>query len=127
MNFARHQAEAERAGRRLAWLHGLATVAVVVAIDAIATLLWHALFGASSEPPRGFHATNVAVVLAFVVGGAWLETARLRDDYPGIRLRVLEGYSGQVEEWLTSQRVDIAIYNRYRRGRIASGSQWRQL
>ena len=47
-------------------------------------------------------------------------TSRLRDDYPGIRLRVLEGYSGQVEEWLTSQRVDIAIYNRYRRGRIAN-------
>ena len=47
-------------------------------------------------------------------------TAQLRDDYPGIRLRVLEGYSGQVEEWLTSQRVDIAIYNRYRRGRIAN-------
>ena len=47
-------------------------------------------------------------------------TAQLRDDYPGIRLRVLEGYSGQVEEWLTSQRVDIAIYNRYWRGRIAN-------
>jgi DNA-binding transcriptional LysR family regulator len=46
--------------------------------------------------------------------------ARLRDDYPGIRLRVLEGYSGQVEEWLTTQRVDIAIYNRYRRGRVAN-------
>ena len=47
-------------------------------------------------------------------------TARLRDDYPGIRLRVLEGYSGQVEEWLTAQRVDIAVYNRYRRGRVAN-------
>lgn len=47
-------------------------------------------------------------------------TAQLRDDYPGVRLRVLEGYSGQVEEWLTSQRVDIAIYNRYRRGRVAN-------
>lgn len=47
-------------------------------------------------------------------------TAQLRDDYPGIRLRVLEGYSGQVEEWLTSQRVDIAIYNRYRRGRVSN-------
>jgi len=46
--------------------------------------------------------------------------ARLRDDYPRIRLRVLEGYSGQVEEWLASQRVDIAIYNRYRRGRVAN-------
>ena len=47
-------------------------------------------------------------------------TAQLRDDYPGIRLRVLEGYSGQVEEWLAAQRVDIAIYNRYRRGRVAN-------
>jgi len=47
-------------------------------------------------------------------------TAQLRDDYPGIRLRVLEGYSGQVEEWLAAHRVDIAIYNRYRRGRVAN-------
>lgn len=80
MNFARHQAQAERAGRRLTWLHALATVAVVVAVDAAATLLWHLIFGAASEPPRGFHATNIGVVLAIVVGGAWLETARLRED-----------------------------------------------
>jgi DNA-binding transcriptional LysR family regulator len=43
---------------------------------------------------------------------------RLRRDYPGIRLRALEGYSGQVEEWLAAGRVDIAIFNRYRRGRV---------
>ncbi len=84
MNFARHQAQAERAGRRLLWLHALATVVVVAAVDAAATLLWHLawhlLSGASVEPPRGFHATNVGVVVALVVGGAWLETARLRED-----------------------------------------------
>jgi Zn-dependent protease with chaperone function len=80
MNFARHQAQAERAGRRLTWLHALASVAVVVAVDAAATLLWHLIFGAATEPPRGFHATNIGVVLAIVVGGAWLETARLRED-----------------------------------------------
>jgi DNA-binding transcriptional LysR family regulator len=44
----------------------------------------------------------------------------LRNSYPGIRLRALEGYSGQVEEWLASGRVEIAIYNRYRRGRVAN-------
>lgn len=44
----------------------------------------------------------------------------LRNTYPGIRLRALEGYSGQVEEWLASGRVEIAIYNRYRRGRVAN-------
>lgn len=47
-------------------------------------------------------------------------TAELRNSLPGIRLRALEGYSGQVEEWLAAGRVEIAIYNRYRRGRVAS-------
>ncbi len=44
----------------------------------------------------------------------------LRNSFPGIKLRALEGYSGQVEEWLASGRVEIAIYNRYRRGRVAN-------
>jgi len=44
----------------------------------------------------------------------------LRHRYPDIRLRALEAYSGQVEEWLASGRVEIAIYNRYRRGRIVN-------
>ncbi len=43
----------------------------------------------------------------------------IRNSFPGIRLRALEGYSGQVEEWLASGRVEIGIYNRYRRGRVA--------
>lgn len=46
--------------------------------------------------------------------------AELRQQFPGIRLRALEAYSGQVEEWLGSGRVEIGIYNRYRRGRIAN-------
>jgi DNA-binding transcriptional LysR family regulator len=46
--------------------------------------------------------------------------AQLRQHYPGIRLRALEAYSGQVEEWLAAGRVEIAIYNRYRRGRVAN-------
>jgi Zn-dependent protease with chaperone function len=80
MNFVRHQARAERAGRRLLGLHALATVVVIFAVDALATLLWHLLFGITAEPPRGFHATNVGIVLLLVVGGGWLETARLRED-----------------------------------------------
>ena len=47
-------------------------------------------------------------------------TGEIRNSLPGIRLRALEGYSGQVEEWLASGRVEIGIYNRYRRGRIAN-------
>ncbi|MBP6900320.1 MAG: LysR family transcriptional regulator [Burkholderiaceae bacterium] len=37
----------------------------------------------------------------------------LRAEYPGISLKVLEGSSGQVEEWLADSRVDIAILYRY--------------
>lgn len=38
---------------------------------------------------------------------------RVRQLYPDIRLKILEGSSGQVEEWLTDARVDIAILYRY--------------
>jgi LysR family nitrogen assimilation transcriptional regulator len=49
-----------------------------------------------------------------------LLVAELRQRYPGIRLRALEAYSGQVEEWLASGRIEIGIHNRYRRGRVAN-------
>jgi DNA-binding transcriptional LysR family regulator len=37
----------------------------------------------------------------------------LRERHPGIQLKILEGSSGQVEEWLSDARVDIAILYRY--------------
>jgi Zn-dependent protease with chaperone function len=80
MNFARQQEQAERTARRLTWLHGFASVAVVIGVDAVATLAWHLLFGAATEPPNGFHAVIIGVVLALIAGGAWLETSRLRQD-----------------------------------------------
>lgn len=39
--------------------------------------------------------------------------AQLRSAYPGVSLKVLEGSSGQVEEWLSDGRTDIAILYRY--------------
>jgi LysR family nitrogen assimilation transcriptional regulator len=79
-------------------------------------------FEEAAKSPADRPAGEVTLGLVPVASRTFIAelTARLRDDYPGIRLRVLEGYSGQVEEWLTAQRVDIAIYNRYRRGRIAN-------
>ena len=38
---------------------------------------------------------------------------QLRHRHPGIHLKILEGSSGQVEEWLADARVDIAILYRY--------------
>ena len=41
---------------------------------------------------------------------------RLRREFPRIRLRAREGYSGQVEEWLATGRIEVALFNRYRGG-----------
>lgn len=38
---------------------------------------------------------------------------QIRAQHPGIQLKILEGSSGQVEEWLADARVDIAILYRY--------------
>jgi LysR family nitrogen assimilation transcriptional regulator len=38
---------------------------------------------------------------------------QLRARHPGVQLKILEGSSGQVEEWLADERVDIAILYRY--------------
>lgn len=43
---------------------------------------------------------------------------RLQREYPRIRLRATEGYSGQVEDWLAAGRIDIGIFNRYGRGQV---------
>ncbi|MBT9487751.1 MAG: LysR family transcriptional regulator [Rubrivivax sp.] len=39
--------------------------------------------------------------------------AAVRAQLPGVQLKILEGSSGQVEEWLADARVDIAILYRY--------------
>ena len=38
---------------------------------------------------------------------------RLQSSYPAISLKILEGSSGQVEEWLADGRIDLAILYRY--------------
>jgi len=43
---------------------------------------------------------------------------KLLADYPRIRLRVREAYSGQVEEWIANGRIEVAVFNRYRRGAV---------
>jgi DNA-binding transcriptional LysR family regulator len=61
-----------------------------------------------------------AVDLGIVPGWAQplvsLLVSKLMSDYPRIKLRVHEAYSGQVEEWVANGRVEVAVFNRYRRG-----------
>ncbi|CAN7250808.1 LysR family transcriptional regulator [Variovorax paradoxus] len=39
--------------------------------------------------------------------------SHMREYHPAVQLKILEGSSGQVEEWLTDARVDLAILYRY--------------
>ncbi|GAB2462219.1 MAG: LysR family transcriptional regulator [Comamonas sp.] len=50
-------------------------------------------------------------VAGFMAAALYAEVARR---YPEIRLRVIEGYSGDMEVALSQGRIDIAILNRYR-------------
>lgn len=38
---------------------------------------------------------------------------QVRRMFPGVRLRLLEGFSSQIEEWLSDGRADIALLSRY--------------
>lgn len=51
---------------------------------------------------------------------------RLRKEFPGIRLRALESYSGQVEEWLANGKVELGIFNSYGRGSIKGADLLKQ-
>jgi len=79
---------------------------------------WQEAARGENAPPHG--EVTLGVVPVASRGLIAAIAGELRRDFPGIRLRALEGYSGQVEEWLAAGRVEIAIYNRYRRGRVAN-------
>ena len=44
--------------------------------------------------------------------------AQLRRDYPRIRLKAVEAYSGEIEKWLAAGRLQIGIFNRYGSGKV---------
>lgn len=79
---------------------------------------WERTAKQERSDPRG--EVTLGVVPVASRGLMALLVAELRQHYPGIRLRALEAYSGQVEEWLASGRIEIGIHNRYRRGRVAN-------
>ncbi|WP_084438102.1 LysR family transcriptional regulator [Shinella sp. HZN7] len=47
---------------------------------------------------------------------------QLRAHAPGIRLQVYEGFSDQVERWLSEGLIDIGAYSKYREGEREHGS-----
>ncbi len=68
------------------------------------------------EAPRGTVTLGMPPSLSSVVGAPLLQ--RLRARWPELRLRITDGFSGYVNEWLMSGRIDLAVLHR---GHHASG------
>lgn len=62
------------------------------------------------EPVGTVTIASLPSIGTILIGRLFVE---LRARHPGVSLKVLEGSSGQVEEWLTDARTDIAILYRY--------------
>lgn len=68
----------------------------------------------ASQAPSGVVTLAVLPsVLRSIAGDLFEEVRRA---YPGVTLRMLESFSGQIEEWLAEGRADIALLSRYREG-----------
>ena len=84
MNFFEHQEAARRNSRRLVVLFALAVVAIVIAVNVAATVLFHTFAAPvglrwySGALPNGFYFTNTVVVLGLIFGGTLLEMNRLK-------------------------------------------------
>lgn len=66
--------------------------------------------GEAREPAGRVTLASLPSVGATLVGRLFSQT---RSRHPGVSLKVLEGSSGQVDEWLADARLDIAILYRY--------------
>lgn len=79
MRFRRHREAADAATLRLLLGFALVVTAVVVAVNAALALAWMLSVPAGISLPGFFLETNSAVVLGLVLGGCWVESARLRE------------------------------------------------
>ena len=63
--------------------------------------------GVPSGPVRLAMQTSIT---QFVVGALFQRVLR---DYPQVELRLMEGFSGSIEEWLANGRADVGVLARY--------------
>lgn len=68
---------------------------------------------ARSRSPTGLVTLGMLASVAELILPTLL--GRVRAQFPGIRIRVQEGFSVQVEEWLARGEVDIGVFNTTRR------------
>jgi DNA-binding transcriptional LysR family regulator len=75
-----------------------------------AEALENAIHAHAQEPVGRVVIATLPSIGTILVGRLFSE---LRARHPAVSLKVLEGSSGQVEEWLTESRADLAILYRY--------------
>lgn len=68
------------------------------------------ILGEAREPGGTVTLASLPSIGSALVGPLF---AQIRERFPAISLKILEGSSGQVEEWLADARADIAILYRY--------------
>lgn len=81
MNFFEQQDQARRQTRTLVILFVLALIAIVLAVNLVAALLWtwgHPGLDAQLYP-RGFFLANTGITIGLIVGGTAIEIVNLRD------------------------------------------------
>jgi len=68
------------------------------------------VIGEAREPAGQVTIGSLSSISVSLIGPLF---TTIRERYPAIKLKVLEGSSGQLEEWLNEERVDIGILYRY--------------
>lgn len=79
MRFRRHREAADAATLRLLLGFAIVVIAVVAAVNTALALVWKLILPMGIALPRLFFETNTVVVLGLVLGGCWVESARLRE------------------------------------------------
>jgi len=71
----------------------------------------------SDDAKAGVDVPGGVVTVGFVPGVtaplSSLLFNRLRQSFPGIQLSIFEGYTGEIESWLTTSKIDIGVLNSY--------------
>lgn len=79
MRFRQQQEQARGTTAWLLLLFGLTVLFTVAGVNLALALAWRLQFGWLAGYPTAFFEVNTAVTLGFVLGGAWLESVRLKD------------------------------------------------
>lgn len=94
MKFRQHQEQAHRQTLRLFIWFGVLLTVLTVAINLFLALAYKLVSPFGPGYPNLFFETNTAVVILFVLGGAWVETQRLR-----------EGGGPRIAHWMGGREV----------------------